>query len=175
MSNPFAGIITATHKELFNNMIYSLLEDTALTVPCKLIYGDTKFVECENCIINNMTGRSANKYKALGPVPFNDGQICPYCNGQGKKAVESSESGIYIAVIWDYKHFYDAPAHVNVSSGHIQTLTKLSLLSKIKQTKEILVNTDLEEYVKHRFIRDGEPNPAGWGDNEFAFTLWKRA
>jgi hypothetical protein len=44
MSVPsFSNIITSDMKKLFSNAIRALLEDTALTVPCTLYYGITKY------------------------------------------------------------------------------------------------------------------------------------
>ena len=60
MSNPFSGIITTEFKTLFTNMIDSLLEDDALTVPCRLTYEGTKFTLCTNCVPNPISGRSTN-------------------------------------------------------------------------------------------------------------------
>ena len=50
MANPFSGIITAQFKQTFTDAISALLEDTALTVPCTLIFANTKLQDCPNCL-----------------------------------------------------------------------------------------------------------------------------
>ena len=36
------------------------------------------------------------------------------------------------------------------------------------------VNTNIEKYVKHKYIRHAEPVPAGLGRDSFLVTMWKR-
>ena len=80
MVNPFSGIINDEIKALFKNAISALLDDAALTVPCTLMYGG-KFATCSNCIYDPIGKKSANRYLSGGPIPFNNGQICPFCHG----------------------------------------------------------------------------------------------
>ncbi len=98
-TNPFLGIISPAFKATFTNAIDALLEDTALTVPCRLIYGNTNPTVCANCIFDPLTGRSSSIYLAGGPIPFANGQICPWCHGEGVKTVEATEDGIYTDII----------------------------------------------------------------------------
>lgn len=46
MSNLFNNLITSDFKQVFNNAISALLANTALTVPCKLVYENTKLQDC---------------------------------------------------------------------------------------------------------------------------------
>lgn len=174
-TNPFSGIITAEHKALFNNMIDAVLEDTALTVPCTIIYGDTNSVPCENCIYDPLTGHSANIYRVGGPVSFESGQICPWCHGEGLKVTEATETGIYLGVLWNYKDWMYFDPNTRSPLGTVQTMCAMSLYPKLKQAKSIIFNSGLEEYVHHRFMRDSEPTPAGFGDDAYIFTFWKKA
>ena len=41
-------------------------------------------------------------------------------------------------------------------------------------SKEIVVNTDIEKFVVHRYVRHNEPVPAGLGRDSFLVTMWKR-
>ena len=90
----FEGIITAEFKQLFKDAITALLEDTALTVPCQLIYGGTKWTDCPNCLFSPATNKSTGIYTVGGPVPFYTG-VCPYCNGAGRLSEEDTEN-IYL-------------------------------------------------------------------------------
>lgn len=175
MANPFLGLISPAFKQTFNYAIDAILEDTALTVPCQLIYGNTNPTECENCMFDPLTGRSAGIYRAGGPVAFIDGQICPWCHGEGLKSEEASESGIYMGVIWDYKKWVNFDPSTRSPIGSVQTMCKMSLYSKIKQAQSVVFNTGLEELYHHRFMRDSEPTPAGLGDDAYIFTFWKRS
>lgn len=171
----FTGIITSEHKTLFTDMIDALLEDTALTVPCKLIYGNTKFTECDNCILDVLSKKSANIYRVGGPIPFTSGQPCPRCDSVGFIPVESFDEDVYMGVIWDYKKWIGFDSRIRSPEGLVQTLTKITLLPKIKRAKEVIFNTDIEGYKHHRFIREGEPTPLGWGNDSYIITMWKNA
>ena len=48
--NNFSGIINSDFKSLFKDAISALLYDDALTVPCKIYYGVTKYQDCTNCV-----------------------------------------------------------------------------------------------------------------------------
>lgn len=175
MANPFSGIITSDLKLLFNNMIGALLEDDALTRPCQFIYGITKYTQCNNCVYNAATGKSSGTYLAGGPIPFYSGK-CPVCAGEGKIAVTTEEDDIYLAVIYNHKKWLPMKgSSVLTPEDYIQTICAIDLLPKIKRAKEIIVNTDLVSYVRQRYILEGEPQPIGFGSDDFLVTMWKRA
>ncbi len=175
MSNPFTGIITSDMKLLFTNAIDAMLESTACTVPCRLIYGNTKFTDCSNCIISPVGGRSSNRYQSGGPAPFSFGQ-CPVCFGLGKIPDEQTEV-VNLSVIWDYRDwisFAGVDAKTLSKEGFVQTISSLSdTLVNIKRAKSLIIDTDIEKYVHHRFDRHGEPNPIGLGADTYIVTMWK--
>lgn len=175
MSNPFSGIISTQLKATFKNMIDALLEDAALTVPCQFIYGVTKYTQCTNCVYNAATGKSSNIYLSGGAVPFNQG-TCPVCNGEGKISVVTTEDGIYMGVIYNHKKWLPMKgSSVLTPEDYVQTVCSISLLPKIMKAKEIIVNTDISTYVKQRFVLQGEPQPGGFGEDDYIFAMWKRA
>jgi hypothetical protein len=180
-TNPFSGIITSGMKDLHKNMIDALLEDDALTRPCQLIYGDTKFTLCPNCLYDPKLKRSSNRYQAGGPVPFPSGQLCPYCRGIGMMPDEQTET-LYMAVLWNYKDWFPMG---NTSSpvgntphfgwGKVQTMSKFdATYSKLVRTKEIIVDTDIEATTRERFVREGAPFPCGFGASNYVFTMWAK-
>ena len=171
MVSPFVGLITSDMKTLFTNAINALLEDDSCTLICRFIYEGTKFEDCINCLLGP-SGRSANIYQDGGPIPFRSGQTCPLCGGVGKIISDSTET-INMMVIWNYKEWVPMNASINVPEGSIQTLSKLATLDEIKRVNEIIVDTDIESYVKHRFQREGEPNPCGFGASSYVATIWK--
>ena len=174
MSNPFSGIITQGLKDLHKNMIDALLEDAALTRPCRLIYSSTKYTDCPNCIYDALGNRSSGRYEPGGPVPFQLGARCPVCNGAGRIAQEESEDDIYLCILWDYKHWINFDVNVQSPAGKVQTLSKIELTPKLKRANEIIFATDVEEYIRHRFQRDSEPQPCGFGANNYVTVMWKR-
>lgn len=173
MSNPFSGIISADLKLLFTNAIDALLENDALTRPCKFIYSGSKATKCQNCQFNSITGKSNNIYVTGGPIPFYHG-VCPFCNGDGLTRLETTVTH-NLAILWDYRKWIPIAEPIKSPDGRIQTICTISLLDEIKKAKELIVDSDIEQYVRHRFIRDSEPNPAGFGASDYIITMWRRS
>ena len=172
-TNPFSDIITSSLKNTFDDGVQAMLATTGLTVPCRLSFGVTKYTLCDNCIYDPIGKRSANRYLTGGPVSFTDRQICPVCAGVGRIEKDSTEA-IDLMVIWDMKSWIDIGVNVNTPEGYMQTISHIDTLPKIKKAKDITVNTNIEKYVKHKYIRHGEPAPAGLGRDSFLVTMWKR-
>lgn len=172
MINTFSGIISSDFKQLFTDAISALLYDDALTVPCKLYYGTTRYEDCSNCVYDPIGQKSSNKFQDGGPVPFPFGNICPMCNGQGKRGVETTDD-INLMIIWNEKEFVNAGTVAN-PDGMIQTITFVSNISKLKRAKEIIINTDQASYARYRYQRASEPQPCGFS-SEFIECMWKRS
>lgn len=172
MSNPFSGIISNNFKQLFNNAISALLYDDSLTLPCTIYYGVTKYEDCVNCNYDVVGRKSSNTYQSGGPVPFFMGTICPMCNGEGKRAVETTED-LNLMIIWDQKSFINSNT-VNIPQGTIQTITFNYNTPKLKRAKEIIVATDIAKYARHRYERISEPQPCGLGNSDFVECMWKK-
>ena len=173
---PFSGIFAnPAFKNIFTNAIDSLLTNNALTVPCQLIFQNTTFNSCPNCLYDTMSGKSTSIYKTGGPIVFNKG-ICPYCHGLGNIAADNTQT-VNLMVIWDYKQWigwHGVPELTMTPFGHAQTLCSVSLLPAIKAAKNIILDTDVQAYVKHLFLRVSEPNPIGFGKDSYIATMWKR-
>ena len=174
MAKAFSDIITEDLKDTFDDGIKAMLESTGVTTPCRLNFGTTKYVLCDNCIYDPIAKKSANRYLTGGPAPFSNKQICPVCGGAGRIDKESNEE-INLMVIWDMKSWIDIGVNINAPEGYIQTISDIDSLPKIKKAKEIIVNTDIEKFVTHRYIRHIEPVPAGLGRDSFLVTMWKRS
>lgn len=172
MTNYFSGIISSDFKALFTNALSALFYDDALTQSCRIYYGATKYEDCVNCIYDPIGQKSSNKFQDGGPVPFPFGNICPMCNGNGKRAVESSED-LNLMIIWNPKEFFNAGT-VESADGMIQTVTFVANTPKLKRAKEIIVNTDQGSYGRYRYQRTSEPTPCGFS-SEFIECMWKRS
>lgn len=174
MANPFSGIITAQFKQTFTDAISALLEDTALTVPCTLIFANTKLQDCPNCLYDVISRKSSNQYQAGGPIEFVTGQICPYCNGLGSLSF-SSEEIVYLGIIKPAFFAGDSLelSNVNFVDNMIQTLCSVDLYAKLKGASSIVVDTNLISLTNSRFIRHKDPVPVGFGNNSFIITTWQ--
>lgn len=159
-------------QAIYNKHIDLLLSSTGLTTLCQFNYGVTNLELCPNCIYDVNLKKSAGKYKNGGPVPFALGKICPYCNGSGSYGIVKSDTG-YLGVIWDYKKWINPPPLIDNPEGYIQTICGKEYLSRIRQCKDLVIF-----YHKNNanpiFQLHGEPTPAGLGDNNYLFTMWKK-
>ena len=175
MSNPFNNIITTEFKQLYNNAIDSLLEQNALTVPCRLKYsGQQNGTLCSNCVFDPISKLSANIYNGTGPSSFNEGTVCPVCGGLGLIKTDATEI-IHMAVIFDSKYWLNWSSNtVNVSDGMAQTICLASYSVKIRNANEVVFDTNLEPYNNYVYNRAGDPNPVGLGDNRYIITMWSR-
>lgn len=176
MSNPFSGFLNNAYKKIFRQAVQAMLAADGMTVPCKIFYFGVR-TECTNCEINLATGKSSGVYKTGGPLPFNNG-LCPHCGGDGF-VNDRPEDTIYCCVSFNYKEWKDLGFSVLTPEGYCVTMSTIDTLPKIKNAEEIIINTGMEGYVRHRFIRQGEPNNIGCcltdDDTAFIATLWKRA
>lgn len=167
------NIISKELKSLYKQFIDELLRENSLSLPCKLVYDSSLFVECPNCNTDPVSHKSSNTYKENGPLVFADGQICPYCRGLGGSYQDASEI-INMLVIFDYKYWMDFDSKVHQPDGMVQTISKLEDYSKIKNCNKIIIDTNLSNYTENYFQRNSDPRPCGFGESSYFFTLWKK-
>lgn len=166
-------IITSDFKNLYKTFIDELLRTSSLSLPCKLIYSGSSFTECSNCNLDPISHKSANTYKAGGPIVFADGQICPYCRGLGGAYSEAFDT-TDLMVIFDYKYWINFNSKVHSPDGLVQTISKFSDYAKIKSCNKIIIDTSIQNYTESYYARNSEPEPCGLGDNSYLFTYWKK-
>ena len=166
-------LITAELKQLYRDMIDSLLAENALSLPCKLIYENSDKTHCPNCEIDSMSGRSSNIFKTGGPLQFLDGQMCPVCGGDGYQ-FESKEENVNLLVLFQYKYWINFNSNINSPDGMIQTICGTNLLPQIKAANKLLVDSNLTGITRNLFVRASDPEPAGLGDTNYIFTFWKK-
>lgn len=171
----FDKIITKEFKKLFNSAIDTLLAENALTVPCKLKFESTKRDLCYNCVFDPMANRSANIKKDNAPIHFHDYGICPVCNGFGYVDTARDEI-INLAIIFDSKYWLNwGSRSMNIPEGMVQSLSSITLLPKIRNCKEMVMDTSLSEYGNYNYSRAGDPEPVGLGSNDYIITMWQRS
>tara|TARA_B100002019_G_scaffold65741_1_gene56456 strand:- start:9362 stop:9859 length:498 start_codon:yes stop_codon:yes gene_type:complete len=159
-------------KNIYNNQIDIILSQTGLTIPCSLVYETSKISDCPNCIYDTISKKSSNQYKSGGPLPFSNGQTCPFCLGSGTSSSSVAEDQVYFAVLTDSKNFIQVANSPNIEA---QTICSISYLDQIKKCSKIIFNTDIPELTNNIFVRANEPTPVGLGDNKYIFTNWKRS
>lgn len=143
-----------------------------------LVYPEKK-EDCPNCLLDTMgtRSRSISKYKPGGPYPFERGMPCPYCNGRGYKAVESSDN-ITLRIYWERKYWVDIGVPIDVPNGGIQTIAYMTDLPKIEKCKYMIPKYDgIENYdTNAKYERAGTSYPQGFKQNEtkYVVTFWKR-
>lgn len=170
MTNPFSNIINSDMKALFNNAIDALLEQNSLSLPCKLKFGSNGSNMCPNCLYDPITKRSANKYNDTGLVPFYQGQICPVCQGFGLIETDSSQT-LYLGIIFDSKYFLKwGSESINIGNTSIQSICHTAYLGKLTNAIELTVLTSDGEY---NYTRVGSPKLLGFGDTNYAVTMWQ--
>lgn len=182
MANPFSGVISSAFKGTFDNAIDALLMDDALTRPCKLIYQGSAIEVCDNCSFDPIGRKSSNRYKAGGPIPFPAGGICPSCGGAGMKTAETTET-VRLLVTWDNKGWKDLGAR-GLPDGmqqqpftpnqFAQTMSGLSTWPKINRANEIVLDTDVENYIEMRCMKKGDAELCGMGTSRYVLAMWER-
>lgn len=166
MSNYFDGLVNNFLKKQFNDAINEIIR--AFQVNCKFYYPQTKWVACDNC---------SNSIEAASPNPYLHGKPstgCLVCGGTSKIAIETSEDA-KLAIIFNYKKFQEIAGQILVPQGDAQTLSNMSMATKIKTCKYVIFDTDREYYNSHKFQRMNEPVPLGMGDFQFLLTTWEVA
>jgi hypothetical protein len=142
-----------------------------------LVYPEKK-EDCPNCRSDTLgtKTRSVSVYVANGPYPFERGMPCPYCNGQGFKAVESTDE-IVLRIYWDKRFWVNVGFPLDVPDGSIQTIAYMVDLPKIEKCKYLIPNYDgIEKYDKSKYQRTGPSFPQGFKQNntKYVVTFWKR-
>ena len=142
-----------------------------------LVYPE-KREQCPNCYMDTMgtRNRSISNYRSGGPYPFERGMPCPYCNGKGYKAVETTED-ITLRIYWNRKFWVDIGIPIDIPDGSIQTISYMTDLEKINKAKYLIPNYDgIEKYDNGRYERAGSSYPQGFKQNEtkYVVTFWTR-
>lgn len=174
----FNNLITSEFKQLFKEAIDTVLAQNSLSVPCLIRYDSetTSQQLCNNCKFDPITLLSSNIYNGTGPISFLEGQICPVCLGSGYKIdVSGSQETIHLGVIFDSKYWLNwSSKTVNLTDGMVQTICSSEYINKIRNAKEIVIDSNLDKYGNYTYERAGDPNPCGFGNNDYIITMWKR-
>jgi len=146
-----------------NNMISDHLEENI-----KLIYPEVK-QECPNCTLDTFAGmsKSSGKYKQGGPIPFEDGMPCPYCNGEGYKLIEKTEN--IPGRIYTSEKPYLKVKNVNIPEGSILFICKLQFFSKIMQAKYMIPICGIDNHTNELYQLNGQPEAVSFVLNPITY------
>lgn len=172
MTNPYSGIISAAHKELFNNLIDALLEDAALTYSVEFIYNSTTYIDCSQCQASTIGNKPATGGLTGAPIPIGSNSLCPSCHGTNKVPYIPPSETYKIAVVTDYRKFINFKPPLDRANSYIQTICRRTLMPKLSQVKEIIICSDSQQLAKHRFEKVADFSPEGFGDPRYIFGTW---
>ena len=150
------GLINATFKDLFKQGIDAILEQQALTTPCVLKFNNATTTICGNCLFDPMLKVSSNLYNGTGPIPFQNGKMCPVCMGIGMLQNNTQTVSLYMALIFD------------IPDNTIQSICSMANINAILNANELVV-TNITTDVSYE--RSGSPTPCGFG-SDYLVTTW---
>ena len=139
---------------------------------CTVVYPERR-QKCENCVVNTLGGRSANFYRAGGPIPFSRGTNCPLCGGEGFKNIETTES-VELRIYYNSRDFIDVGFTADVPNNVIQTVGYMDDYEKLTKAKELLI--DIGKHNQGRYKRISEPYNQGFKQNptQYVVIFWER-
>lgn len=152
-------IFTLTNdiKQIAADAIDDLIDQ--LGKSCTLVYPPVWTV-CANCVFDPVGDKSANRWVSGGPIPFQDGAVCPLCSGAGKRADENTEV-ITMLIANQPSHFFTKlPGSLQLPSGSIQTKGYLSDWPKVIRSKEMILQKGVFPTTL-RYVLKGEPIDVG--------------
>jgi hypothetical protein len=144
-------------RQVSQTLLDDMLEELGKTARC--VYEPIKS-ECPNCLIAPITNRSSGRYQSGGPLPFEDGQTCPTCEGLGYIITSTPYDDIKVGVSRIPKEFFVVlPPTLILPNGAVQLKTYTTNWGKIKRARYIILAPEQsgieEERLKlHSTLRD---------------------
>lgn len=138
-----------------------------------LIYPEVK-QECPNCTFTGF--RSNGVYKTGGPIPFEEGFPCPWCEGAGYKMVEVSDT-IKARVYYSQKEWVKIGPQVQLANAAAQIVANMDYLPKLQQCKYCIPHyyPNIDSYNNQKLRRISDFYPQGFLQNEkrYVVTFWE--
>jgi hypothetical protein len=152
-------------------MIDSLI-DGETGHPCKIYY-PSKPTECDNCVLDPRSHKSAHIYKAGGPIPFQDHTICPRCGGTGRNTLQTTDN-VRLRLYFEPRDWIDIGIKFDVAFGVCMSIGYMSDLSKIERAERILLDTHVSEIKRWYCKRAGEAVPHGFRHKRYFIQYLER-
>lgn len=138
-----------------------------------VLYYPPKPTQCDNCIIDIDTGRSANIYNGTGPVPFDNHTKCPRCGGLGRGESEPTDN-INLRIYWNPRDWIDIGVKFKPGDSIAMTIGYMSDLPKLEKAASILLNADVQGIRRWKCERAGEAVPHGFRQDRYFIQYVKR-
>ena len=152
--------------------IYNDAVDNIWSRDIRLIYPEIR-EECPNCTFNG--SRSNGIYKTGGPYPFENGFLCPYCEGAGYKMIETTQT-IKARIYYSQKEWVKVGPQVQIPNAVAQIVANMSDLPKLQQCKYCIPNyyPNIDNYNIQKLQRVSEFYPQGFLQNpqKYVVTFW---
>lgn len=162
----FPDIPTGIFKN-FNDTI-----DNFWAKPLIFVYPEIR-QDCPNCISNG--AGSIGIYRSGGEYPFDNGSICPMCDGQGYRMIESTENG-KARMYYDKKYWTNLNLPININNAVAQMIFTTDDLPKIQKCKFIipLYYPNMNALQGQKLFLIGSPYPQGFTQNpkKYVVTYW---
>lgn len=142
---------------------------------CLLVY-PPRWKPCVNCVLDPIGHKSSNKWKNGGPLPFPNGNLCPMCNGDGRRAEEQTEV-VKLLCAWEPKSFfYPMPGlDIRVPYSILQTKCLISEVPKLLRADHVIFEIPSEAVVRKRFKLLGAPgDSSNIIQNRYYVAVWEQ-
>jgi hypothetical protein len=138
-----------------------------------LVYPELR-QECPNCTYNGF--KSNGVYKTGGPYPFNNGMICPWCDGVGFKMIERTAT-VKGRVYYSQKEWVKIGPQINLANAAAQIIFKIDDLPKTQQCKYCIPHyyPNIDNYNNLKLQKITDFYPQGFLQNpvKYVITFWK--
>lgn len=135
--------------------------------PVTFVYPEVQ-ERCINCYGNGV-------YKVGGPYPFDNGSICPLCDGNGYKSIEPTEIS-KARIYYNKKDWVKTGISVEIDNAVAQLIFSMSDITKIQKCKYIIPEyyQDINNYQGQKLFLKGSPFPQGFTQNpiKYIITYW---
>lgn len=155
----------------FNNIVSDELEQYIV-----LYYPGIR-QECNNCYLDTFANinKSISRFKQGGPMPFENGMPCPYCNGDGYKHIDKTER-IPGRVYTSNKNF-NMFKNMQIPSGSIIFICRADFFAKIQMSTHMIPETELKNLTVEKYELIGQPEDTGFAINpvKYITSVWNKA
>lgn len=165
--------ISADLKELIHEACDGVIDDWGKD--CTLLFPPAR-QDCPNCWYDSVHQRSSNLYQPGGPVPFEPGMVCPYCEGVGWREEQVSQS-VRLRIAWSPAEFFRKfPPMMILPEGAIQSKGYLTDLPRVLQSRRLLVETSISPVIQAIYELWTEPADShDLVQGRYFVATWRRA
>ncbi len=149
--------LTSDIRTVSKTLLDDMLNELGKTL--RLVYEPVKSL-CPNCRLSPITKRSSGVYESGGPIPFEGGQPCPVCEGEGWLVSEEKFDDIKASVARSPRDWFIAVSpDIVVPAGTVQLKMFSSNWAKAKRARKVILSpesggVELETYKLHSALGD---------------------